>query len=63
MIHVLNKLTSDYDLQLVLIEKRVGDALNHLTVEDIKAELSLCFERLNTNLNGNMEGEMIEEHA
>ena len=26
MIHVLNNLTSDYDLQLALMEKRVGDA-------------------------------------
>jgi hypothetical protein len=35
MIHVLNNLTSDYDLQLALMEKRLGDRDNPLTVEEI----------------------------
>jgi hypothetical protein len=39
---MLNNLTSDYELQFALIEKRVGDAEKPLTVEEIKAELSLC---------------------
>jgi hypothetical protein len=34
-----------------------------LTVEEIKAELSLRFERLNMTTNGNKEGEVLEEHA
>jgi Zinc knuckle len=38
------------------------DAEKPLTVE-IKAELSLCFERLNINTNGNKESEVLEEHA
>jgi hypothetical protein len=33
MIHILNNLTSDYDLQLALMERRVGDADKPLTVE------------------------------
>jgi hypothetical protein len=45
------------------VEKRVGDAEKPLTVEEIKAELSLQFERLNMNANGNKEGEVLEEHA
>jgi transcription-repair coupling factor (superfamily II helicase) len=48
MIHVLYNLTSDYDLQLALIKKRVGNAERPLNVEEIKDELSLRFERLNT---------------
>ena len=63
MIHMLNNLTSDYELQLALMEKRVGDAEKPLTVEEIKAELSLCFERLNMNTNGNEEGDVLEEHT
>jgi gag-polypeptide of LTR copia-type/Zinc knuckle len=63
MIHMLNNLTSDYELQLALLEKRVGDSEKPLTVEEIKAELSLRFERLNMNANGNKEGEVLEEHA
>jgi hypothetical protein len=48
MIQLLYNLTSDYDLQLALMEKRVGDAERPLNVEEIKDELSLRFERLNT---------------
>jgi gag-polypeptide of LTR copia-type len=47
MIHILNNLTSDYELQLALMERRVGDKEKPLTVEEIRAELSLRFERLN----------------
>jgi gag-polypeptide of LTR copia-type len=36
MIHMLNNLTSDYELQLALMENRVGDAENSLTVEEIR---------------------------
>jgi hypothetical protein len=63
MIPMLNNLTSDYELQLALMEKRVGDAEKPLTVEEIKAKLSHCFERLNMNTNWNKEGEVLEEHA
>jgi gag-polypeptide of LTR copia-type/Zinc knuckle len=63
MIHMLNNLTSDYELQLALMEKRVGDAEKPLTVEEIKAELSLRFEMLYMNANGNEEGEVLEEHT
>jgi hypothetical protein len=34
-----------------------------LTVEEIKAELSLCIERLNINANGNKQGDALEEHG
>jgi hypothetical protein len=47
MIHILNNLTSDYDLQFALMERRVGDADKPLTVEKIRDELNLRFERLN----------------
>jgi hypothetical protein len=46
MIHILNNLTSDYDLQLALMERRVGDADKALTVEEVRGELNLRFERL-----------------
>jgi hypothetical protein len=36
MIHILNNLTSDYDLQLALMERRVGDADKPLTVEEVR---------------------------
>ena len=56
MIHVSNNLTSDYDLQLALMEKRVGDAEKTL---EIKAELSLRFERLKMNKGETDEDEVL----
>jgi hypothetical protein len=36
MIHVLNNLTSDNDLQLALMEHRVGDVEKPLTVQGLR---------------------------
>jgi Reverse transcriptase (RNA-dependent DNA polymerase) len=63
MIHILNNLTADYDLQLALLERRIGDKDNPLTVEEIRAELSLRFERLTNNLSNNDDNEEAEEMA
>jgi hypothetical protein len=35
MFHVLNNLTTDYDLQLALMKKRVGDSEKPLSLEEI----------------------------
>jgi hypothetical protein len=61
MIHVLNNLTSDYDLQLALMERRVGDADEPITIEEIRGELNLKFERLNMKSSRNEEGEVLKE--
>jgi gag-polypeptide of LTR copia-type len=55
MIHVLNNLTMDYDLQLALMEKRVGDSEKYLSIEEIKAEMNLHLERLNVSSNQSNE--------
>ena len=47
MIHILNNMTSDYDLQLAMMEKRINGTLNPLTVDEIRDDLNLRFERLN----------------
>jgi hypothetical protein len=47
MIHLLNNLTSDYDLQVALIERRVGNADKLITVEEVRENLNLRSERLN----------------
>jgi hypothetical protein len=60
---MLNNLTSDYELQFALMEKRVGDTEKPLTIEEIKAELILCFERLDMYSNGNKEGGVLEEYV
>jgi hypothetical protein len=63
MIHIFNNLTSNYDLQLELTERRVGDADRPLTVEEVRGELNLIFERLNMKTPRNEEGEVLEEKA
>jgi hypothetical protein len=63
MIHILNNLTSDCDLQLALVERRVGDEDKSLSVEELRGELYLRFERLNMKTSRNEEGEFLEEQA
>jgi hypothetical protein len=62
MIHVLNNLPPDYDLQVALLERRIGDEKDPLTVSEIRSELSLRFERLNTHSNIE-NGEATDEMA
>jgi hypothetical protein len=61
MIHILNNLTSDYDLQLALMERRVGDADKPLTVEEVRRELNLIFVRLNMKTSRKEEVEVFSE--
>jgi hypothetical protein len=46
MIQVLNTLTNDYKFQMILLEKRFGIKENPLTIDELKEELSLRYERL-----------------
>jgi Zinc knuckle len=45
------------------MEKRVVDSKKHLRIEEIKSELSLCFERLNVISNQSNENVVLEKHA
>jgi hypothetical protein len=42
---------------------RVGNIEKRLTIEEIKSELVLCFERLSSSGNGSQESGNVEEHA
>jgi hypothetical protein len=53
MIHTLNNNTSDYDLQVALMERRVDDADKPLTVEEVRGEFNLRLERLNMKTSRN----------
>jgi hypothetical protein len=44
------------------LEKRIGDKDKSLTVKEVRAELSLNFERLNMKSTKNEESEILEEH-
>jgi hypothetical protein len=60
MIHILNNITSDYELQLAMMERRFGDIERPLTIEEIRGELILRFERLNIS---SAEGDVLKEHG
>ena len=59
IVQVLNSLTSDYELQMLLLEKQIGNKENPLSIEELKEELNLRFERLSTSQNDNL----VEENA
>jgi hypothetical protein len=46
MVQVLNSLKNDYELQMIFLEKRIGSKENPLTIDELKGELSLRYERL-----------------
>jgi gag-polypeptide of LTR copia-type len=60
IVQVLNSLTSDYELQMLLLKKQIGNKDNPLSIEDLKEELHLRFKRLSTGqvlcLLGNLKG-------
>jgi hypothetical protein len=51
IINVLNIMTDYYDLQLAMMEKRVIDKSNPLTIDKIRENINLRFERLNEKQN------------
>ncbi len=45
------------------MEKRIGDKERPLTVDEIRADLNLRFERLAMKSARNEDGEVVKEHA
>jgi Zinc knuckle len=54
IVQVLKTLRSDYELQMLLLEKQIGNKDNPLPIEELKEELKLQFERLSTSQNDNL---------
>jgi hypothetical protein len=50
-------MTEDYDLQLAMMEKRVTDKSNPLTIDKIRDDLNLRFESLNEKQNEESEND------
>jgi Zinc knuckle len=53
ILHILNNMTADYSSQLDMMEKRLNDKKNPLTVDGIRDDLNLKFERLNEKNDDN----------
>jgi hypothetical protein len=56
-------MTDDYDMQLAIMEKRVTDMSNPLTVNKILDDLNLRFERLTEEQNEESENDSNQEVA
>jgi hypothetical protein len=63
ILHILNNMTDDYDLQLAMMEKRVTDKSNPLPINKIRDYLNLRFERLNEKQNEENENDNNQEVA
>ena len=44
----MSSLTNDYELQMTLMEKRIGDKMNPLLIDELKEDLNLRCERLSS---------------
>jgi DNA-binding cell septation regulator SpoVG len=55
ILHILNNMTDDHDLQLAMMEKRVTDNSNLLTIDEIRDDLNLRFKRFNEKQNEEIE--------
>jgi Zinc knuckle len=49
-------MTAGYNLKLAMMEKRLNDKMNPLTVDEIRYDLNLRFETLNQKTNDNENG-------
>jgi hypothetical protein len=47
LLHVMNNLTPEYENQVNLLERRIDDEFNPLSIEDLREEFNLHYERLN----------------
>jgi CRISPR/Cas system-associated endoribonuclease Cas2 len=63
ILHILNNMTEDYDLQLAMMEKIVTDKSNPVTIYKIRDNLNLRFERLNEKKNEESENDNNQEVA
>ena len=63
MIQVSNSLTSDYELQVLILEKHIGNKESPLTIEELKEELNLRFERLSSKMESIKKLEPGEDKA
>jgi hypothetical protein len=63
ILYTLNNMTDDYDLQLAMMEKRVMDKSNPSTIDEIRDDLNLRFERLNEKKNEEIENDSNQEVA
>ena len=63
LIQVLNGLTKNYELQITLIENRIGDKMNPLSIDEVKEDLNLRYERLSSKSESTKREDFGEERT
>jgi gag-polypeptide of LTR copia-type len=63
LIKVLNSLTGDCELQMTLMEKRIGYKENLFTINGLKEDLNLRYERLSSKTGSTRNDDYGEEKA
>jgi gag-polypeptide of LTR copia-type len=63
LIQVLNSLTGDYELQMTLMEKRIGNKENPPTIDELKEDLNLRYESLSSKSESTRNDEYGKEKA
>jgi len=63
ILHILNNMTDDYELQLAMMEKRIADGSNPLTIDEIRDDLNLRYERLTEKHNNESENNYNQDVA
>lgn len=48
LVHILNNLSPEYELQVLFMEKRIGSTTDPLTVETFREDLNLKYERIHS---------------
>ena len=61
MVHILNNLPKDYEVSQTKLEDRLTDDIDPLSVEEIRTELNLKFQRM--NLKKSVEDDEDEEET
>jgi hypothetical protein len=61
LLHLLNDFSTEYDLKVKDLEKRIGSSRNPLDIEEVREDLSLRYERLGKSDDTSKSEE--EEHG
>jgi hypothetical protein len=61
--HILKNMMVDYEIQLAMMDKRVKDKSNSLTVNEIRDDLHMRFERLTEKQKEERENDNNQEVA
>jgi hypothetical protein len=59
----LNSLTSDWNLQMLFLEKRIGNKENPLSIDKLKEDLNLRYERLSSKSESTTYDNFVGEKA